>query len=141
VTLDVDLQRWGADIDLPLDPDARLPKTATGDLRLISGYELLRRWLQRMALAMPGELIHRPEFGGGITGAIERASTPGRRAQLQNQIRRAVLRDGRFADARVVVSEGVAEAGTTNKRGITVRIEARVQGDDDWISVSASVAG
>jgi phage baseplate assembly protein W len=135
-----DTERFGADADVPTDPDARLPKTATGDIRLLSGYANLRRTLERIVSTQPGTLLHRPEWGGGAPGFIELASTPGRRAQLASQIRRSVLQDGRFTDCRVTVEEGVRRDNVGTHPGVTVMISAKVQSEDEWITAIAAVS-
>lgn len=141
MTLTINQERFGTDLEMPTKAGASLPKTATGDLRLISGYANLRQAVIRRAMTVPGSLIHRPEYGGGLPLYIEQAGTLAGRSRMSNALRQNAQADERIARAKVVVQAGVVgEAGEVlSKRGATARIEIQVRDDAETLSVTAAM--
>lgn len=118
------MDRYGKDLAFPLDPDAALRATPTGDLPTVEGKAGLLLAQQRRALVIPGTLVHQPEYGGGLLGEVGRTGDIATRARIQAQIRRNALRDDRVAEA--LVSVGPPEDGTSYHR---VEIVIKETGD------------
>jgi hypothetical protein len=127
--MSTEARRLGTDLDLPLDSDEDVRPTPTGDLPVISGRTNVRMALIRRALVAPGELLHRPEYGGGLVLEVGQPSTLSRRLLLANQIRRDQLRDPRIEDSRVAVSAGTP-SDHLRSGAITVELATRIRGDD-----------
>lgn len=126
----LDDERFGVDIDLSGDPEAPIPVTPSGDLTLIRGRANLRAALARNCVVAPGELLHRPEYGGGLALAVETIGSPPARATVANRLRRALLADPRIRDASVGVS--------LDDDVILVEVAARVAGDQGAESFTLS---
>lgn len=118
-------RRLGSDLDLPLDTDAPLPMTVSGDLRLISGRANTHRALLRRVLVAPGALLHRPDYGGGLSISVSLPDSTTTRSRLANDGRRNVLADPRVADARVAVG-----GSSTTPGRLTVGLSVKLRGDD-----------
>jgi phage baseplate assembly protein W len=97
--------RYGTDLYVPDDPDEDVVATPTGDLRTITGRDNLLAAQSRRARVTPGRLVHRPEYGGGVTAAVDGPGDLASRARLQAQVRRNALRDDRVADVGVTVAQ------------------------------------
>lgn len=117
----LDDERFGVDLDLTGDPDANIRVTPSGDIPLIRGRSNLRAALVRMCTVEPGDLVHRPAFGGGLPGFVETLDSPRRRATLANQLRRSLLADARVREASVAVS--------LDGEDIVVEVSIKVAGD------------
>lgn len=104
-----DADRFGTDLDLPIVDDDELLLTPTGDLRTRSGRGNLRLALQQRALTARGDLLHRPDYGGGLPEAVELPSTPAARSELGARVRSNALRDSRVREATVSVSAGLPD--------------------------------
>lgn len=64
--------------DIKLDtPDQTLPVGPTGDLVLVAGIDSLELTMQRAIATVPGTLLHRPTFGGGVERYLGRLSSVG----------------------------------------------------------------
>jgi len=111
MALQVDIDRLGTDVELPEDPEGTLPKTPSGDLRLISGRPNLQGALRRRAVTNPGALVFRPDFGAGLALALEEPATPTTRSLIASRVRRQLLQDGRVREARARVREGTEDEG------------------------------
>lgn len=116
------------DLEIPVDPDASLPITPSGDVRLVSGRPNLRGALRRRLASSPGELTHRPDYGCGVVAHVEEVSTPAARALLANDARRNLLRDPRLADARIAVR---ATDDPTRPDAVTVSLAVALQREPD----------
>jgi len=125
-----DDERFGVDIYVPIDEDEVLRPTPTGDLPVIRGRANLSHALAANVITTPGELIHRPGYGGGLAQDVETPATPGALARSANRLRAALLLDARLAgrDVRVSVTPGLpsdpGRAGT-----VTASISAVPHGD------------
>ena len=126
--LQIDTDRFGTDLALPITADESIRHTATGDLPSASGRANLRRAIRRRILTNPGELVHRPDFGCGLAQFLERPMTPSWRARMASVVRSNILLDPRIADASVSVSLGVPGAET---RSGAVTIEVSYRPADD----------
>ncbi len=124
-----DERRFGRDLLLPSTADGTILTTTTGDLVDVTGIENLKKAQINRAITLPGTLVHRPLYGGGLPDAVEEASSPAVRAELANRIRRNALRDTRIDEASATVTEGTVEdpldGGT-----LTVKLGLRVRGED-----------
>ena len=139
---DIDNERFGRDIFVPIDPDGAIRVSPTGDLQTVEGYANLRAAVESCGITTPGELIHRPEYGGGLVVAVETANTPTGQSRLANQLRRALLRDSRFGtDSKLAVS---AKPGLPNdptrREAVTVTVTATPRGDQSSMTVTMGVA-
>lgn len=99
----------GVDLEVPSDPDASIPISPTGDLRVLGGRPNLDAALRRRVSTSPGTLLHRPEYGAGMPDFLEQPHSPALRQQLASQIRRNVLREPRIANVRVSVGVAVPD--------------------------------
>lgn len=126
-------QAFGVDLDVPLDAEATLPVTPTGDLRLLVGAAAAERGLLRRALVAPGGLVHRPGYGAGLSVAPGVEDTPAWRRQMANALRRQALSDPRAAEARAVVGPG-AKVGQ-----VRVELAVRLRGEDQDRTLTATV--
>ena len=133
-----DERRFGRDVYLPLTPDEPLHLTPSGDLATLAGRPNAVHALQRATLIQPGQLLHRPTYGGGLPALLERPATPARRADAQNALRRALRDDPRVTDARVTVSPGLPD-GTARATAVTASASVRLAGDtvDTPLTVTA----
>lgn len=101
---DIAEARFGRDLEL-LPPDQAPSPTATGDYPSIGGRPNLHAAVRRRLLTSPGQLVHRPDYGGGLELFVGRLGTPGERARLAAGSRANILRDSRLAQAVVGVGE------------------------------------
>lgn len=98
--------RHGTDLEVPVAPGEALTVSPTGDLRLVSGRANVAQALKGRALALPGHLVHRPAYGGGLPAWVEELDQATARARRASELRRQLLRDPRLQDAAVRVSPG-----------------------------------
>ena len=131
----IDDARFGRDIYVPIDPDEAIRVTPTGDLQSVTGYANLSAWIEGCAVTNPGELVHRPDFGGGLMAAVETANTLTGRSRLANRMRPALLKDGRFREIKVSAAQGLP-SDTTRSDAVTVTILATPNGDNTAFSVT-----
>jgi len=115
-------ERFGRDVLLPDDPDEDMRVTPTGDLPTVAGVANVRGALRRRCLTSPGDMVHRPAYGGGVELELSRLGSPARRASLANQLRRNLFGDDRVREVRVSVSAGSPSGTRTN--AITIEIGA-----------------
>lgn len=103
---DITEQRIGRDLVLPgLGGTDPAPPTLTGDWPSISGRDNLHAAVRRRLVTAPGQLVHRPEYGGGLPLYVGRLATPGEAARLAAGARQNLLRDPRIAQADVRAGE------------------------------------
>ncbi len=115
----------GLDLSLPVAPGEGLEVTPTGDLRTVSGRENLVQALRNRALAVPGHLVHRPEYGGGLSTWVEELDEPTGRARRAASLRRQLLRDSRLVNA------GVRIAPASTGQPLTVALDAEIRDAED----------
>jgi phage baseplate assembly protein W len=124
----IDESRFGRDLYVPLDPDEPLRVSPTGDLATIAGYKNLTHAMEAMALTTPGDLVFRPDYGGGLVEEVEAPGTPGSRARAANRLRRSALADTRVQDAEVGVAPGIPGDGTRTG-AVTATLNVKPKGD------------
>lgn len=124
-----DADRFGTDIDLPLTDGDTLLITPTGDLRTRTGRANLQDALTQRALTGRGELLHRPEYGGGLPQGVELPNSPSARSQLASVVRRNCLRDRRVQDATVSVAPGLPD-DATRLEAVTLSIVYKTSQDE-----------
>lgn len=135
----IDEQRFGRDLFVPLDPGESIRVTPTGDLPSQAGAENYRAAIGARAITSPGDLLHRPTYGAGLLDQIETASTPAGRARLANTLRRGLLADPRTKDARVTVSAGLPDDPSRDGT-VTVDLAVQPRGQDETISLTLTAA-
>jgi phage baseplate assembly protein W len=123
-----DERRFGRDLALPDDPDDGLSVTPTGDLQDVAGRDNLREALRRRVLVAAGSLVHRPEYGAGVTAELGSPGSATSRSRIANAVRRNLLRDDRIEDAQVTVSQGVP-GDPTRSQAVTIEVSVRIRGD------------
>lgn len=79
--------------------------TSTGDWPTIAGRDNFAEAHRRRAVTIPGDLVHRPLYGGGLVLAIGKLDTPTQQALIRNSIRTNALRDPRTGECLVATSE------------------------------------
>lgn len=88
-----------------------------GQAPVVSGRPNIRQVIEHIVSTSPGELIHRPNYGGGLTESIGTLNSPSNQARALNKLRDAILRDPRFQDVSLALSNGPTPG--------TVRIQVR----------------
>jgi len=127
-TPSIEERRLGRDVVLP-QVDGELLVTASGDLQTVAGRPNLRAAIRRRVITQPGELLHRPTYGAGLPGYVERPSTASTRARLATDIRRQCLADPRVSECRASSSIGTPGDSEATE-AITVDLSVTVRGDD-----------
>lgn len=132
-----EVRRFGRDIRLPLDPDSALPITPTGDLQLLEGLPALDADLRRRLLASEGELVHRPDWGGGLLDKLEATVSPATLSAVQTRARRNLLDDPRVSEVKVAVRRGTPD--DADAEAFTVELAVRPRGDDEDLTFAFAV--
>ena len=101
---EIDERRFGRDGVLP-PLGQTVQHTASGDWPTVAGRENLRGALARAAVTSPGDLVHRPLYGGGLLARVETPDTDVVRALLTGNIRASTLADERVEDVSVDINE------------------------------------
>ena len=97
---DLQTQRFKTDLVVP-GVGREVQPTASGDWPLVTGRLNLLGAHRRRAVTVPGAMVHRPEYGGGLLLELERLASPANLARSTTTIRNNALRDGRISDASV----------------------------------------
>lgn len=100
----LDTKRLGTDLVLTATVNRGL--ASGGRAPTVSGRANIRQVLENIASVAPGELIHRPNYGGGLVESLETLNTPANQARALTMMRDAILRDPRFVDASLALSNG-----------------------------------
>lgn len=119
--------RWGRDLALP-DCDAGVQVTATGDWPTLAGRRNLHEAHRRRATTTPGELVHRPDYGGGMMLFLEAPNSLGEQARLAASVRQNALRDPRVEEVRAAVSTP-ADTPTAVLLELTIRPRGEVEAE------------
>ena len=119
------------DLLIPEDSGQTLRTTSTGDLRLVTGMPNLVGAIRRRGIANPGDMLHRPDYGFGLIGSLERLMTPAQVSAVQNAGRRNVLRDPRVETSKVTAKA----VGTT----LEVRVDITAKNSDEQTSTTITV--
>lgn len=96
--------RWFRDVVLPAEGET-VQVTPSGDWPTVAGRANLHDAHRRRAVTTPGEMVHRPQYGGGLVLGLERPNTEAMHAQLAASLRSNALRDPRLGDIEVDVNE------------------------------------
>lgn len=134
----IDEIRFGRDVFVPLDPESAVRVTPTGDLPTIAGYANLSHALEAMALTVPGDLVHRPTYGGGLVEEVEAEGTPASRARAANRLRTSARADARIREATVSVTVG-APGDPARPGAVTAALSVIPVGDSVAVPVSVTV--
>jgi phage baseplate assembly protein W len=67
-----------------------------GDLQTISGLDNLKAAVIRRIMTLPGEVIHRPNYGAGLTSFQNAPNTQDTRRAIAAKIEEQLLRDPRI---------------------------------------------
>lgn len=121
---EIETQRFLTDLALPDD----VRTSASGDWPTVSGRHNVRSAIEQRALTMPGELVHRPQYGAGALEFVESISSPAKRAELVARLRENLLRDDRLRDVGAKVS---ASRSTT-----TVDLAVQLRGQPETESIA-----
>lgn len=101
-------RRWGRDLVVAL-PNSGVPgvvpPTISGDWPTVAGRPNLHAAHRRRAITTPGQLVHQPEYGGGLETFVGTLNNPSQRARVAQSVRRNALRDPRVEDAQVGASD------------------------------------
>lgn len=120
--------RWGRDLVLAF-PDGEVSPTATGDWPTVAGRPNLHAAQRRRIVTTPGQLVHRPAYGGALETFVGALNSASERARLAAGARANALRDPRIEEA--VVS--VAELGPDQ---VLVKLTIKPDGEVDTETVS-----
>lgn len=124
---DIQAFRFGTDMVLP-GPGTEVQPTASGDWPLTSGRPNLLAAQIRRATTTPGQLTHRPLYGGGLSSFVETLGNPATLAQMEVSIRQNALRDGRVGEVTTTSASGAP--GDSNRAGTsTVTLEIQPRGE------------
>lgn len=103
---DIAEAKIGRDLVLPgLGGQDPAPPTLTGDWPSIAGRANLHAAVRRRLVTAPSQLVHRPEYGGGLPLFVGVLSSPSERARLAAGARQNLLRDPRIGTVQVGVGE------------------------------------
>lgn len=127
--------RWGRDLVLIDCEVGDVPATATGDWPTIAGRENLHEAHRRRATTSPGELLHRPEYGGGMVLFLGVPSSPAELARLGAQLRINAARDRRVGDVKVT-----AALDSERRVIVDLAIQPRGEPDADTITIVSKPA-
>lgn len=100
---EIQTERFGKDGVLP-GVGQTVKATASGDWPTISGRPNLLAAHHRRAVATPGQMVHRPLYGGGLLANVERIANPATLARQDVGIRQNALRDVRIQEAEATSS-------------------------------------
>lgn len=117
---DIQEARLGRDGVLPGSGQAVEP-TASGDWPTVAGRANLMAAHIRRATTAPGEMVHRPLYGGGLPTFVEALADPATLASQDVAIRQNALRDGRIQEALV----STVSAVETGRVVTTLEIQPR----------------
>lgn len=133
-TSEVTEARWGRDLVLIDCESGGVPATATGDWPTLAGRPNLHAAHRRRATTQPGQLVWRPDYGGGMQGFVGRPADQSHLVQLGSAVRVNALRDRRLdevqagvrvdAQGRVIVELEVRPRGEPDSSTVTVISEA-----------------
>lgn len=118
-----------ADITAFLGTDLRHEKdfkktTSGGDLQTISGLDNMKAAILRRIMTLPGEVIHRPEYGAGLPIYRNAPNTPDTRRQVAAAIEEQLRRDSRIEDVSAVSFSNT----DTDPELVTLAVQVRVRG-------------
>lgn len=122
--------RFGRDLVLPR-PDKEVQPTASGDWPTQEGRTNLLDAHVRRAIAAPGEMVHRPLYGGGLPLAVEAPADFATLARVSVAVRQNALRDERLQEATATVTTLDARGGA-----VKVELEIRPRGEDTGEAVT-----
>lgn len=71
-------------------------KTAVGSVKHITGLDNLREAIYRRVITVPGEVIHRPQYGVGIRKFLNKPCTEANQAELTNLIKLNIRNEERI---------------------------------------------
>lgn len=97
-------RRFGEDLVLPL-PGQEVQPTVSGDWPTVDGRANLHAAMRRRLITTPTQVVHRPDYGGGLELSVGVPATPTERATLAARARQNALRDPRVEEAQVLASE------------------------------------
>lgn len=87
-------------IDLDLGTDVKIDgdytRTATGDLQTITDLENLKEAIYRRFITIPGEVIHRPDYGIGIRRYLNRPCTDANQVEIENAVKLNIMDEPRI---------------------------------------------
>lgn len=101
---------------------ATIHATRSGDVRLTTGDDLTSQWAMRAALANPGSLTHRPDFGAGLERFVQ-APVPVVMQQASAAIRSAIRRRAGIRAVKVSATPSPATASTTVSLEVEITTE------------------
>ncbi len=119
---DIQVERFGRDGVLPGSGQEVQP-TASGDWPTIEGRPNLLAAHIRRAVTVPGEMVHRPLYGGGLPSLVEELADPATLARQDVSIRQNALRDARLQEAEAITTPGEATGQVVTRLVITPRGE------------------
>lgn len=134
---DLEIKRFGRDLFMDEDQDARLQITATGDLQMIAGKENVDASLRRRVTTSPGELLHRAEYGAGIEEYVSEGNTAINRSLVANKLRDNLLKDTRIKDVTISVAASNT-FGEENRMIISLQkqySDIEIESDTDFLTV------
>lgn len=120
--------RFGVDLILP-GIGREIQPTASGDWPIQSGRSNLLDAHVRRAVAAPGEMVHRPLYGGGLPTFVETPADDSDLARVEVSIRQNALRDSRVGDVTTQATRG-APGDLSRAGAITVQLEIQPSGED-----------
>lgn len=122
--LDLEIRSLGADLVCPPQGESVRP-TPSGDWPGVEGRPCLKADILDRAMTMPGELVHRPQYGAGLERFVEAPATPTTRGQIIAALRGNLERDPRLAEIAVKVA-----APVDGRTVITLQTQIRTGAND-----------
>lgn len=102
-----------------------LTVTAHGDWAVLTGAEAARQSVEREAVASPGDMPRRPQWGVGLRDSLLRPSSRELRDRQASSVRRRLLANPRIDTVDTV---DVSQHGDLAPGAVTVTIAAKVRG-------------
>lgn len=134
---ELEVKRFGRDLFMSEDQDARLQITATGDLQTVEGKENVDMTIRRSATINPGEIVFQPEVGAGLDQFVAEGNTAINRSLMANTLREDTLRDPRIKDCVVGVAASTV-FGEENRVIISLQkqySDIEIESDTDFLTV------
>lgn len=98
----------------------------SGALKPVSGEELARQRILRLLFTEPGDIVHRPDLGGGLQSFRNKPPTPTNTRRIRNQAAR-LLDSLDFVESHEVEVVGSGSAYTLTIRAVIDGAELMIE--------------
>lgn len=113
----------------PATGQANYVITASGDLAVATGLEVLRQSLVRRTITNPGDMPTAPDYGVGARQYVKGRNTLAKRQELESRVRAQYLRDPRVLTVDLVTVAQLDDGEPGIKISAFVTPRGRLRGD------------